>query len=194
MLNGPPETILAVLRSAQSDAPDPRLDEVLEGFRRQWTAIARRRYPALREDLEDAVQGALVKLVSRDRLAALKDPERLEAWARSLFVHTVLDLAREGGRHRRGRTYLGDAGEDAEEVLRDRVPSEQPGPEEMLAYRERLAIVSRCVAKLEIGRLRFLEDLPEKEIAARRQLSRDAVAGQLKRLRRTLRRALGDPE
>ena len=194
MLTGPPEAILAVLRSAQSRAPDPRLGEVLEAFRRHWMTIARKRYPRLRDDVEDAVQAALMKLVSADRLAHLKDPGRLEAWARSIFVHSVIDVAREGGRHRTGRIYLGEADEDPEQLLRERLPADRPGPEDVAAFHERLEIVRRCIQNLDVARLRFLEDVPEKEIAARQNLTRDAVAGQLKRIRRGLRIALRDAE
>ncbi len=194
MLTGPPEAILAILRSAQSGAPHPRLDEVLEAFRRQWLAIARKRYPGLQNDLEDAVQTALLKLLSGDRLDRLQDASRLEAWARSVFINTVMDFARDGARHRRRRAYLGQPDEDPEDVLRDHVPADRPTPEETTAYHERLAIVARCVDKVEVARLKFIEDLPEKEIAARQRISRDAVAGQLKRLRKGLRIALEEPE
>ena len=64
----------------------------------------------------------------------------------------------------------------------------------MTAYRERLEIVARCVEKLDVARLKFVEDLPEKEIALRLNLTRDGVAGQLKRIRRGLRIAFGDAE
>jgi RNA polymerase sigma factor (sigma-70 family) len=194
VLKGPPETILAILRSAQSGTPDPRLGEVLQAFRQHWLALARKRYPAMEDDLEDAVQSALLKLVSGEKLDHLKDVSRLEAWARSVFVNTVLDVAREGIRHRRGRTYLGQPGDDPEEALRERIPSDRPTPEETSAYRERLEIVSRCVERVDVARLRFIEDLPEKEIALRQNMTRDAVAGQLKRLRRGLRLAFGEGE
>ena len=157
-------------------------------------AIARRRYPGLQNDLEDAVQSALLKLLSGERLDHLKDATRVEAWARSLFVNTVLDFARDGARHRRRRTYLGQPDEDPEDVLRDQLPADRPTPEETVAYHERLAIVARCVDKVEVARLKFVDDLPEKEIAARQRVSRDAVAGQLKRLRKGLREALEDPD
>lgn len=194
MLNGPPEAILAILRSARSAAPDPRLGEVLEEFRRQWLALARRRYPTLRDDVEDAIQTALLKLVSGERLDGLRDATRLEAWARSVFVNSVLDVAREDLRHRQRRAYVGTAEEDPEEALRERLPSDRPTPEEMTAYRERLEIVARCVEKVDVARLKFVEDLPDKEIAERQHLTRDGVAGQLKRIRKTLRLALGEPE
>ena len=40
----------------------------------------------------------------------------------------------------------------------------------------------------------FVEDLSEKDIAERLGLSRDGVAGQLKRIRKAIRKALEDPE
>jgi RNA polymerase sigma factor (sigma-70 family) len=194
IVTGPPEAVLAILRSAASATPDPRLQEVLDGFRRQWLAIARKRYPGLRDDLEDAVQSALLKLMSGERLDRLKDVNRLEAWARSIFVHAVLDVARDGVRHAKRRTYLGQPADDAEEILRDQYPADGPSPEDMVAYAERLEIVKRCVERTEVARLKFIDDLPEKEIASRTHLTRDAVAGQLKRLRRGLRSAFGAGE
>jgi RNA polymerase sigma factor (sigma-70 family) len=194
VLTGPPEAILVILRSAQSDAPDPRLGSVLEDFRKHWLALGRRRYPQLLDDLEDAVQTALMKLVSRERLDTLRDADRLEPWARALFVHTVLDLARDGRRHSRRRSYVGTAEEDPEHALRDAIPDEAPSPEQIVAYRERLAIVARTASRMEVARLKFVEDLPEKEIATRQGLTRDSVAGQLKRIRKALRQAFEDPE
>jgi RNA polymerase sigma factor (sigma-70 family) len=194
VLTGPPESILGILRSAQSEAPDPRLGSVLEDFRKHWLALGRRRYPQLLDDLEDAVQTALMKLVSSEKLDTLRDASRLEPWARALFVHTVLDLARDGRRHSRRRIYVGTPEEDPEHALRDSMPDETPSPEQIAAHRERLAIVARTASRLEVARLKFVEDLPEKEIAARQGLTRDSVAGQLKRIRKALRQAFEDPE
>jgi RNA polymerase sigma factor (sigma-70 family) len=194
VLTWPPEWILGILRSAQSGDPDPRLELVLEEFRKHWLALGRRRYPQLLDDLEDAVQTALMKLVSSEKLDTLRDASRLEPWARALFMHTVLDLARDGRRHSRRRTYVGTSEEDPEHALRDAMPDEAPSPEEIAAHRERLAIVARAASKLEVAQLKFVEDLPEKEIAARQGLTRDSVAGQLKRFRKSLRQAFKDPE
>lgn len=194
MLRDSPEVIFAILRSARSPAPDPRLDDVLEDFRRHWLAVARKRYPGLRDNLEDAIQNGLLKLISPDKLSKLQDVTRLEAWGRSIFVNTVLDLVRDGRRQRHRRLYIGPPEEDPEDALRDRVPSEAPTPEEMAAYRERLRIVTQCVEKFEVARLKFVDDLPDKEIARCQGLTRDAVAGQLKRIRKSLRRAFGDAE
>lgn len=192
MLIGPPDALVAILRSARSAAPDPRLPEVLEAFRREWLALARRRYPGLGDDIEDAVQGALLKLVAPEKLDRLHDPARIGPWARSVFVHEVIDMARDLKRRRARRAELGGAEASHEEVLRERVPSAEPTPEEMAVRRQRLEIVNRCVGQLEIARLRFADDLPEKEIAERLGLTRDGVAGQLKRIRKALRTALGE--
>jgi predicted DNA-binding protein (UPF0251 family) len=54
--------------------------------------------------------------------------------------------------------------------------------------------VAQCVARLELARLKFVDDLPDNEIAARLGVTRDAVAGQVKRFRRSLRGAFGDPK
>ena len=194
VLTGSPESILCILRSAHSGTPDPRLGSVLEAFRKHWLALGRRRYPQFQDDLEDAVQTALMKLVSNEKLDTLREADRLEAWARSLFVHTVLDLARDGRRHSKRRAYVGAVEDDPEHALRDALPDDAASPEELASHRERLAIVARTASRLEVARLKFVEDLPEKEIATRQGLTRDSVAGQLKRIRRALRQAFEDPE
>jgi RNA polymerase sigma factor (sigma-70 family) len=193
VLTVPPEVIVAILRSAGSASPDPRLDDVLQAFRREWQALGRRRYPKLGDALDDALQAALVKVISPAKLDGLKDAARVAAWGRSIFIHAVMDTARDSKRHR-GHRLVAGPDDDPEDVLRDRVPALDPTPEEQACGRERLAIVARCIERLEIARLRFVEDLPEKEIAERLDLSRDGVAGQLKRIRKAIRNALEDPE
>jgi hypothetical protein len=69
----------------------------------------------------------------------------------SLFVHTVVDVARDGRRHRRGRAYVGGRGR-RRQALRDDCQA-RPTPEEMAVHRERLAIVATCVAG-RVARLR----------------------------------------
>lgn len=192
MLRVHPATVLVILRSASTSSPDARLDEVLGAFRRHWIAIARRRYPSLGEIVEDAVQTALMKLVSGERLEHLQEVERLDAWARSLFINTLLDLARESRRHWRGRVEPVGPEDDPEALLRETVPAIDPSPEEQANYRERLAVVARCIEGVEVAKLKFVEGLADREIAERQGLTRDGVAGQLKRLRKVIRAALED--
>jgi RNA polymerase sigma factor (sigma-70 family) len=188
-----PDVIVAILRSAGNATPDPRLDGVLQALRAEWQRLGRRRYPQLGDALEDALQTALLKVIAPEKLAGLKDATRVSAWARSIFIHAVMDVARDGRRHR-GHRLVAGPDDDPEDVLRDRLPALDAGPEDQASGRERLAIVSRCIERVEIARLRFVEDLPEKDIADRLHLSRDGVAGQLKRIRKAIRIALEDPE
>ncbi len=193
VLTLPPDAIVAILRSARTAAPDPRLESVLQAFRRDWERLARRRYASLGDGVDDAVQSALVKLISPAKLAAVKDVSRVASWARSIFIHAVMDVARDVRRHR-GQRVTGGLDDDPEDALRDRLPAPDPSPEDQVAERERLGIVAACIERLEIARLRFVDDLPEKDIADRLGLSRDGVAGQLKRIRKAIRSALEDPE
>jgi RNA polymerase sigma factor (sigma-70 family) len=188
-----PDTVVAILSSARGPEPDPRLSQVLADFRREWETLGRRRYAGLGDALEDALQTGLLKLIDPMRLAGLKDPTRVGAWGRSIFIHAVMDVARDTRRHR-GAMPPGLPGDDPDDVLRDRLPSLEPTPEEIAAGRERLAIVARQIERFEVAKLRFLEDLPERDIAEQRGLSRDGVAGQLKRIRKAIRKALEDPE
>jgi RNA polymerase sigma factor (sigma-70 family) len=187
-----PETVLCILRSACTQSPDPRLDGVLAQFRERWLVLGRRRYGWLGGGIEDAAQIALMRLVASDKLDSLRQPTALEAWARSFFVHAVLDLARDGARRDRMRVSAGASGGHTEDELLDGIPDGRPTPEELASFRERLAIVGRVVARLEVARLKFVDDLPEKEIATRRGMTRSCVAGRLKRVRQALRQALGD--
>jgi DNA-directed RNA polymerase specialized sigma24 family protein len=194
LVSGSSEAVLGILRSAHSESPDPRLGAVLEHFRSRWLALGRRRYPGLASSLEDAAQAASLRLVSKEKLDMLRRPERLEAWARSLFVHAVLDLIRDPWRPGGRRIYDGPSGDDGEDAFLDGLPDGKPTPEELVALRERLAIVARVVSHLEVARLKFVEDLPEQEIAMRRGMTRACVAGRLKRVRQTLRQSFEDDE
>jgi RNA polymerase sigma factor (sigma-70 family) len=189
-----PEEVTAILRSATTAQPDPRLEVVLQSFRREWEAIATARYSRLGADRDDVMQQALLKLVSPDKLARLGNPAVVRAWGRSIFVNTALDALRERYVELRHRTWLADGEADPETVLRERIPSRQPGPEETARDRERLALALRVVEEAELGRLRFVDGVREKDLARRFGLSRDAVAGQLKRLRRRIRQLLGEHE
>lgn len=181
-----PEEKTSILRSAHGPSPDARLDAVLADFRTRWLHYTAVRWPRLRAEAEDLVQSALAKLMRRERLASLREPALLEHWARSLLVNTVLDHVRSAGRGPAGSSR--DEGADA--AFFERLPSHQPTPEEWASYRERVAIVEATVARIPAGRLRFLEDLPEREIMERTGASRDAVASQLRRLRAVLRSRL----
>ena len=188
-----PEEVVAILRSASTPPPDPRLDDVLEAFRSQWRRIARRKCPGLLEDVDDAIQNASLKLLLPRKLATLKDPTRIETWARTLFLNTLLDLAADRQREFSRRATLGGPGDDPEEFLRDRLPSTGPSLEEEVVHRERARFVIEWIKEFEIMQLKA-RGLPDKEIADLLGLTPNAVRQQLKRRREDLKRALGKLE
>src|SRR5262249_46669703 len=137
-LPGSPGDIVAILRSASTAAPDSRLDAVLDVFRQQWLDLARKHYASLQDEVQDAIQSGLLKLVSPRKLEALEDVTRLERWARSIFINTVLDVYRDRGRRQRRHVQVGPSGEEPDETFLDGLPSGGPTPEELASYHERL--------------------------------------------------------
>jgi len=188
--NWTPEEAFAVLRSANSATPDPRLDGLLDAFKRQWLEIARKRYARLHEHFDDLTQDAVITLLSPERLDQVRDVAKLERWARQIFVRTVLDLIRKRWCEMHRRVFLGTDETDPEDFLRQRVPCPAPTPEDLAEQRQRLSIVGRLIDELEVAKLKFVDGLPDRVIAERLNMSRDGVAGQLKRLRAAARRKL----
>src|SRR5262245_15085718 len=162
----PPREILAILISSQGTLPDPRLDEVLDWLQRCWRAIGRAKYPALGEELDDAVQKGLEKLFRPGVLTSFSDPDHVDVWVNGIFINAAIDLLRQRGRATRRRVWLGGPDEDSEEVLREKLAAVEPSPEDMAALRQSLRAVREAAERHEVPRLRFLEDLTEREIMA----------------------------
>lgn len=184
----PATEVVAVLRSATAPPRDPRLDTVLFAIRHEWEMIARVRYPRLGAETTDAIQTAFTKLLTPRNLDALIDPARVGPWARCIFVNTAIDMLRDTGRRRdrRAPAMAEDRGEDPYEHL----PSPQPGPEDLMRARELATIVARRLQGVTAARLRWVDELSEREVAARLGTTRDAIATRLKRLRQRLREDL----
>ena len=160
-------------------------------MRTEWIRIARGRLARLGDDTEDAVQAALMKVLSAEKLACLSDAFAIDRWARSIFVNTALDYLRDAqrrGRRQAAHTDLPDSDTD----WLDRLPTPEPDPEERVRRAERLAVIRGCLQQLDDAWLRYAEDLPEREVAARVGASRAAVATRLKRFRRWLRDQLDE--
>lgn len=179
-----------ILRTAYRERPDERLPQVLAMLRADWIACVRRKRLDVGTELDDALQNASLKVIAPENLATLDDPERLIAWARAIFVNSLHDLGRSSRRLWRGRVVTQH---DDQEAL-GRIPSLDPSPEEIVSAREREETVRRIVERVPMARLRLLEGLSEKEIAERLGVTRDAVAGQTKRLRKLLWRVLEGDE
>ncbi len=183
---------MRILRTAHTPAPDPRLDAVLEGFRRHWLSAARRARPTLEADFDDAVQMGLLALIDPDVLATLEEPARIQGWGRALFFHKLATIARERGRERARRHPLPAHVESMLDWLAERVAAEEPSPEQQAIARERLGILIRCLQDLPMAQAKFLEDVPDKQLAERFGKTHAAVRNYLKRVRRLLRTTVAE--
>lgn len=166
-----------ILWSAAGPRPHPDLDRVLDELRDCFTGIVLGRYPSLREVAEDLVQETLMVLVSREKLAMVKDPDHVEAWAVAIFCNRCRSELRS-----RWRLERGPAEVPSRRGSRH-VPS-SPSLEDVYVSRQivesTLALVERC----PVAQLAWIEGLSEAEIMARLSLrTRAQVAGRLKRLR-----------
>jgi len=188
-----PEEVVRILGTARTSMPDPLLQPLLEGFRRHWLAVARRVRPGLEADFDDAVQQGLIDLVDPDVLLTLREPTQVHAWARSLFCNKLATIARQRGRERSRRHPLPAHVEDTLDWLAERFAAEGPTPEEDAMSRERLAILGRCLEALPpLAKAKFVDDVPDQELAARFGKSNAAVRNYLKRIRQLLRTAVAE--
>jgi RNA polymerase sigma factor (sigma-70 family) len=176
----PAADVIAALRTATLRGTDGGSAEpLLLAIQDDWEMIAHTRFPALGGDTGDAVQAAFAKLLAPGAVNALADASRVRAWIRSVFVNTAIDLLRERERRREG-TGPDDC---------DRVPASTPQPDAALSAHELTRLIEQS-GDGDAARMRWIEDLPEREIAARLGTTRSAVAARLKRLRRRLRAIL----
>jgi RNA polymerase sigma factor (sigma-70 family) len=177
----PVADVIKALRTATVRRTDTgSVETVLLAIQDDWEMVAHTRFPALGSDTGDAVQAAFAKLLAPGALDALEEPSRVRAWIRTVFVHTAIDVLRE--RERRGQ----DSGGDAYEGL----PASTPEPDAALRGSELTRLIEQSGDGAAAARMRWVEDLPESEIAARLGTTRSAVAARLKRLRRRLRAIL----
>ena len=187
---GPPSSppdVVTILMAAREHRPVVGLDEVLDSFRRRWLAWARRRYPSLESELDDAVQEAQLLVLAR--IDQLRDASKVWAWANSVFCSELNERAR--SRHRRARWHADGGGAEADALLA-RLADQRPTPEEEASARQRLQLVLEVVRASSLAQARWLEGLSESEIQQRTGFSRDAIASHLSRIRRVLRRFLDE--
>ena len=186
----PPHKVVELLRSAGDDPGTPRLAQVLECFRRRWLAWARRRYPALEAQHEDAVRQAQI-LVLR-RIDQLRDPVHVERWADSVFAIVLREIVRKHGR----AAPPVRPGDDPDAPRHHPLPGVPPTREQRTVLRELLEIVCSVVRICEKAWLRF-ERLSEEEIRERTGLSPGAISSVVQillRISRLLRRILDETD
>lgn len=178
---------MVVLRSPASGAPDPRLDAVLVELRRRWLIIANQRRPGWCDEAEDAVQAGLIDILLPVTLDRVQDPSRIEQFAAGLFWKKFLALGRRRWRELRRRAPEPASDVDAMERLLQQLVATDPTPEDLASARERLQIVTECLAGLEIARAKFFEGMLDRDLATRFGKSHDAIRNHLKRVRHMLR-------
>lgn len=180
----PPEEVFAILRTARTAAPRAELPQVLGLFRREWIAIARRRYQATPADIDDAVQEAWDKLTSPAVLDRVATPTSIVPYARRVFVNCLLDTILwcpraegGGGGWSDGRTDQGLAAPDTADLV---------------VQAEILAHVRAALDACPIAGLRYLSDLTVPEIERKTELSKRTIHRKLRDFRHLVERLRQD--
>lgn len=185
------------------DVSPARLDEI-----GKWLVAARphlyrlaqvRGVPA--ESLDDVVQETLLEAWRHlDRLTA---PEGIHLWLNEICRNICRRHARKQlTEFRHSFPFRGESDEDAEEVslsLLDTIPdADVLDPIEALSRQDVVVLLDRALGSLsssarEMVELCYLMELPQREVAARLDLSLSALEARLHRARQHLRQVLNGP-
>ena len=177
----PGREIFAILESARTQSPHPRLKEVLERFRRQWTVLARRRYRTCAEDVEDAIQETLDALTRPEILESVRSPEAIQFFATRTFANRLLDEIRHWARMH-----------DGPDVSMNPVVDRDADPAEEARRRELVELIRPLIEKCPTALLRYIEGLPIAQIAKETGLNPRTVHRRLARFWKMLRETMAD--
>lgn len=136
----------------------------------------------------DVVQESFVKVL--DGLDRLEDPRRFRGWLRNVVRTTALDWLRR--RKVAGRSGAPLPGQESDSAP---LPSEAPGPEDLLSRDELRAQIRAEIARLpasqrEVVLLKYLEGLSYEDIARTLGVTVGTVESRLFRARASLRQRL----
>lgn len=198
-------------RPRAPDANTLPLDARLRAARPRLLALARLRgLPT--EDAEEIAQETLV--TAWRQLATLRDPARFDAWLDGICRTLCLRLLSERARAATSLVPLGSLANDADESFDlfaaqcardgDGVPMEElPDPtlgdlSDDLCQADLHALLDRALASLSAPTraaivLAYLDEVPQREAAARLGLSLGALEARLHRARAELRQVLAGP-
>ena len=177
----PGREIFAILESARTQSPHPRLKEVLERFRRQWTVLARKRYRTCTEDVEDAIQETLDTITRAEILENVRSPEAIEFFATRTFANRVLDEIR-----RWKRTH------DGPDVSMNPAVDRDADPAEEARRRELVELIRPLIEECPAARLRYVEGLPIAQVAKETGLNPRTVHRRLARFLEMLQETMAD--
>lgn len=177
----------------------------MEAFKAMWLNIAERRYANVSGYIKDgirkdAVQEASARLIQR--ITTLRNPQKLEAFARAIFVNAALDILRDEHKVNDGRVYpdrdVADNPQWWVKLVDDVMTDPQtPTPEEERWAEERLRRVQdlvRCMSQQQrkVLTAKFLEDLSDREGAKRIGLGPDRYRHIVMEVRKLLRKPTAD--
>jgi len=193
----PDEIVALLLATANGGGPKdpqrPDREDLIRRVRNHFLAIARRHFAHLGDEIEDAVQLAIMEVCRVENLAGMRDRAHFWRWARGILLNKCND-ARRAWFRRKGRfvepNASADGDDDSGDWLERFTGSRDDDPGSLADHREILRRVAEVISRHEVGRLRLLLDLSEQEVCAKLGLTRHQVAQQLKRLRHKLRELL----
>jgi RNA polymerase sigma-70 factor (ECF subfamily) len=150
---------------------------------------------ATADEAEDIAQETL--LTAWRSLDSLREPERFNAWLDAICRNISRRAARQAMSERARRAFATDDDSDADEALALAATSDAD-PLDELTRREMATLVESALgllsdAERDLVRLRYLNDLPSDEAAARLGLSLNALEARLSRARKHLRATLNGP-
>jgi RNA polymerase sigma-70 factor (ECF subfamily) len=154
---------------------------------RQLRSWLRAAFPAI--DIDDVVQEAYCRIAALDRVDHIDDPRRyLFRTARNIVLEQI----------RRTRVVSIEAASGLAE-LDQAIPQDADSPERIVAGRRALARVEELIAALpdrarQIFRLRKIEGVSQRDIAARMELSETIVENEVARGLRRILDAMTDEE
>jgi RNA polymerase sigma-70 factor, ECF subfamily len=172
-------------------AGDDRAFEALIQRHREKAYISIYKITRHREDAEDALQNAILKVYTH--LAGFQGRSQFGTWFIAIAINQALMCLR---RRRTQQSRSPRCAEDTEELLLPNLPDERPDAEEELQQLE-LAYAIRCATRrlprlLQVAfRKRFVDEMSTEETAEELNLSAEAVKSRILRAKRYLRRELG---
>ena len=170
----------------QTLAGDDTAFEVLVRRYKSLMVMVAYRQCGSESDSEDAAQDAMYRAYRQ--LGTLEDPTRFRPWAMRIAANAALDVAR-----RRKKTVS----IDDEQVPKDLVASDGAGDNarEAVEQDETRRMITEAIASLPepyhlCAVLRYIEELPYREMAERLGLREDALRKRIHRANQMLRKKL----
>jgi RNA polymerase sigma-70 factor (ECF subfamily) len=192
-------TSVRTLISRARDGDRDALGQLLEHHRPYLKLLARRMIGerlASRLDESDIVQQTCLSVFGRIGGFESDEPDQFVAWLRTIHEHNVRNVVRDHVWAQK-RTIYREQAMEADDGVREIVPSQQSSPSQRLMHGERAVRLAAALQKLapeqrEAVRLRYLEGWSLAEISEQTGRTKHSIAGLIKRGLGRLRKELRD--